>query len=96
MNIRKELIDRLVERMEGGSEVIGGARNLAEELLTLRYRFNDLQSNYNWLQAECDMESNCSEHTDEDIREEYEEAYNEAKDSYYENQKGLKAKYLEQ
>ena len=95
MNIKKELIERLVERMEGGSEVIG-ARYLAEELLTLRYRFNDLRSNYAWLQAECDMESNCSEHTDKDIREEYEEAYNEAKANYYENQKELKAKYLEQ
>ena len=94
MNIKKELIDRLVERMEGGSEVIGGARNLAEELLTLRYRFKDLQSNYDWLQAECDMESNCSMHTDDDIRAEYRDAYNEAKDNYYENEKMLKAKYL--
>ena len=42
------------------------------------------------------MESNCSVHTDKDIREEYEEAYNEAKANYYENQKELKAKYLEQ
>ena len=96
MNIKKELIERLVERMEGGSEVIGGARNLAEELLTLRYRFNDLQSNYAWLQAECDMHSNCYEGMDTDVRQEYHQEYDEAKANYYENQKELKAKYLEQ
>tara|TARA_R110002051_G_C8614307_1_gene482355 strand:+ start:89 stop:361 length:273 start_codon:yes stop_codon:yes gene_type:complete len=88
MNIKKELIDRLVERM------VESPQNLAEELLTLRYRFSHLQSNYDWLQSECDMESNCSEHTDRDTRAEYRDAYNEAKDNYYENEKMLKAKYL--
>jgi pantothenate kinase-related protein Tda10 len=89
MNIKKELIEKLAQGMVENPEI------RAEELLKLRYLLNDLQSNYAWLQAECDMHSNCYEGMDREVREEYHREYDEAKANYYENQKQLKAQYLE-
>ena len=89
MNIKTELIEKLDQRMKSKPQVY------AEELLTLRFRFNDLNSNYDWLQAECEMHSNSYEGMDTEHRDELRKAYNEAKEDYYNNLKQLKTQYLE-
>ena len=89
MNIKKELIEKLAQAMVSRSQVY------AEELLNLRYRYNDLQSNYDWLQAECEMHSNSYEGMDSAHRAELRERYDEAQTEYYDNLKELKAKYLQ-
>ena len=89
MNIKKELIDKLAQGMVENPEI------RAEELLKLRYLYNDLESNYDWLQAECEMHSNSYEGMDTEHRDELRKAYNEAKEDYYNNLKQLKTKYLE-
>ena len=45
MNIKKELIDNLAQCMTENPS------GYAHQLLTLRYQLNDLQSNYDWLEA---------------------------------------------
>lgn len=89
MNIKKELIDKLAQGMVENPEI------RAEELLKLRYLYNDLESNYDWLQAECEMHSNSYEGMDTEHRDELRKAYNEAKEDYYNNLKQLKTQYLE-
>ena len=89
MNIKKELIEKVAQRMEVNPQVY------AEELLTLRYLFNDLQSNYDWLQAECEMHSNSYEGMDSAHRSELRERYDEAQTEYYDNLKQLKEQYLQ-
>ena len=89
MNIKKELIEYTSQRIQANPELY------ADELLTLRYRFNDLQSNYDWLQAECEMHSNSYEGMDSSHRAELQERYDEAKREYYDNLKEIKAKYLQ-
>ena len=89
MNIKKELIEKLAQAMVSRSQVY------AEELLNLRYRYNDLQSNYDWLEAECEMHSNSYEGMDSEHRAELRERYDEAQTEYYDNLKELKAKYLQ-
>tara|TARA_Y100000361_G_scaffold153251_1_gene174611 strand:+ start:1352 stop:1624 length:273 start_codon:yes stop_codon:yes gene_type:complete len=89
MNIKKELIESLASKMESNPQIY------AEQLLTLRYRFSDLASNYDWLQAECEMHRNSYEGMDASHRAELRERYDETQDEYYENLKQLKAKYLE-
>jgi hypothetical protein len=77
MTIKKELIENLAQKMESNPQIY------AEQLLTLRYRFSDLASNYDWLEAECEMHRDSYEGMDASHSE------------YYENLKQLKAKYLE-
>tara|TARA_R100001224_G_scaffold99608_1_gene70349 strand:- start:166 stop:438 length:273 start_codon:yes stop_codon:yes gene_type:complete len=89
MNIKKELIENLAQKMESNPQVY------AEQLLTLRYQFNDLQSNYDWLQAECEMHSNSYEGMDSEHRAELRERYDEAQTEYYDNLKQLKEQYLQ-
>ena len=89
MNIKKELIEKLAQAMVSRSQVY------AEELLNLRYRYNDLQSNYNWLEAECEMHSNSYEGMDSAHRAELRERYDEAQTEYYNNLKELKEQYLQ-
>ena len=89
MNIKKELIEKLAQAMVSRSQVY------AEELLNLRYRYNDLQSNYDWLQAECEMHSNSYEGMDSAHRAELRERYDEAQTEYYNNLKELKEQYLQ-
>ena len=89
MNIKKELIEKLAQAMVSRSQVY------AEELLNLRYRYNDLQSNYDWLEAECEMHSNSYEGMDSAHRAELRERYDEAQTEYYNNLKELKEQYLQ-
>ena len=89
MTIKKELIEKLAQRMEVNPQVY------AEELLNLRYRYNDIQSNYDWLQAECEMHSNSYEGMDSAHRAELRERYEEAQTEYYDNLKQLKEQYLQ-
>ena len=89
MNIKKELIEKLAQGMEVNPQVY------AEQLLNLRYRFSDLQSNYDWLQAECEMHSNSYEGMDSAHRAELRERYEEAQTEYYDNLKQLKEQYLQ-
>ena len=89
MNIKKELIENLAQKMESNPQIY------AEQLLTLRYRFSDLESNYDWLEAECEMHRDSYEGMDASHREELRDRYDEAYTEYYENLKELKAKYLE-
>ena len=89
MTIKKELIEKLAQAMASKPEVY------AEELLNLRYRYNDLQSNYDWLQAECEMHSNSYEGMDSEHRAELRERYDEAQTEYYDNLKQLKEQYLQ-
>ena len=89
MNIKKELIEKLAQAMVSRSQVY------AEELLNLRYRYNDLQSNYDWLEAECEMHSNSYEGMDSEHRAELRERYDEAQTEYYNNLKELKEQYLQ-
>ena len=89
MTIKKELIEKLTQAIVSRPEVYAG------ELLNLRYRFNDLQSNYDWLQAECEMHSNSYEGMDSAHRAELRERYDEAQTEYYNNLKELKEQYLQ-
>ncbi len=89
MNIKKELIENVMKGMEENPQAY------AEQLLTLRYRYNDLDANYDWLQAECEMHSNSYEGMDAEHRDELRKAYNEAREDYYNNLKQLKTQYLE-
>tara|TARA_R100000734_G_scaffold17715_1_gene14135 strand:- start:5 stop:277 length:273 start_codon:yes stop_codon:yes gene_type:complete len=89
MTIKKELIEKLAQAIVSKPEVY------AEQLLNLRYRFSDLASNYDWLQAECEMHSNSYEGMDSEHRAELRERYDEAQTEYYHNLKRLKEEYLE-
>jgi len=66
----------------------------AHQLLTLRYLFNDLQSNYEWLEAECEMHRDSYEGMDACHRAELQVNHDRAKRDYYENLKQLKEQYL--
>lgn len=89
MNIKKELIENLAQCMTENPS------GYAHQLLTLRYRFSDLESNYDWLEAECEMHRDSYEGMDASHRAELRERYDETKAEYYENLKQLKAQYLE-
>lgn len=89
MNIKKELIENLAQKMESHPQIY------AEQLLTLRYRFSDLESNYGWLEAECEMHRDSYEGMDASHRAELQERYDETYTEYQENLKRLKEQYLE-
>ena len=89
MDIKKELIENLAQKMESNPQIY------AEQLLTLRYRFSDLESNYDWLEAECEMHRDSYEGMDASHREELQERYDEAYTEYQENKKRLKEQYLQ-
>ena len=89
MNIKKELIEKLAQGMVENPEI------RAEELLKLRYLLNDLQSNYAWLEAECEMHRDSYQGMDASHREELQERYDEAYTEYQENLKRLREQYLE-
>lgn len=88
MNIKKELIENLAQKMESNPQIY------AEQLLTLRYRFSDLESNYDWLEAECEMHRDSYEGMDACHRAELQVNHDRAKRDYYENLKQLKEQYL--
>ena len=89
MNIKKELIENLAQKMESNPHIY------AEQLLNLRYRFSDLESNYGWLEAECEMHRDSYEGMDASHRAELQERYDETYTEYQENLKRLKEQYLE-
>ena len=89
MNIKKELIEYTSQRIQANPELY------ADELLTLRYRFNDLQANYDWLEAECEMHRDSYEGMDASHRAELRDKHHRARREYYDNLKEIKAKYLE-
>lgn len=89
MNIKKELIEYTSQRIQSNPELY------ADELLTLRYRFNDLQANYDWLEAECEMHRDSYEGMDASHRAELRDKHHRARREYYDNLKEIKAKYLE-
>ena len=89
MDIKKELIENVMKGMEENPQAY------AEQLLTLRYRFSDLESNYDWLEAECEMHRDSYEGMDASHRAELRERYEEAQTEYYDNLKHLKEQYLE-
>ena len=89
MNIKKELIENLAQKMESNPQIY------AEQLLTLRYRFSDLESNYDWLEAECEMHRDSYEGMDASHRAELRDRHHTARREYYDNLKQLKAQYLE-
>ena len=89
MNIKKELIEYTSQRIQSNPELY------ADELLTLRYRFNALQANYDWLEAECEMHRDSYEGMDASHRAELRDKHHRARREYYDNLKEIKAKYLE-
>ena len=89
MNIKKELIEYTSQRIQSNPELY------ADELLTFRYRFNDLQANYDWLEAECEMHRDSYEGMDASHRAELRDKHHRARREYYDNLKEIKAKYLE-
>ena len=89
MNIKKELIENLAQKMESNPQIY------AEQLLNLRYRFSDLESNYDWLEAECEMHRDSYEGMDASHRAELSDNHDRAKRVYYDNLKELKKQYLE-
>ena len=89
MNIKKELIEYTSQRNQSNPELY------ADELLTLRYRLNDLQANYDWLEAECEMHRDSYEGMDASHRAELRDKHHRARREYYDNLKEIKAKYLE-
>tara|TARA_R100000315_G_C5122681_1_gene70064 strand:+ start:109 stop:381 length:273 start_codon:yes stop_codon:yes gene_type:complete len=89
MDIKKELIENLAQCMTKNPSVY------AHQLLTLRYQLNDLQSNYDWLEAEMEMHRDSYEGMDASHRAELRDKHHTARRDYYENLRQLKAQYLE-